>query len=491
MKGFFRLLSLLSAVIAATLVSCSDKDDPIGWVSFDSKSALFAPEQIQVLAFSSAYVKSYSVSLKPTGWADPVIDTDAKTVTITAPAESDTEAVKSGTVTIAGVTDDGKSVSASIFVNVTDPVDLCGKVANSYLINKGEANYLIDVMHKGDGATMLATTRVKIIWQTQKDLIQYLEFKNGKASFYVGNKAVGEVKEGNALIGAYDADGALIWSWHIWTTNFDPETAGSTVNFNGYTLMSRNLGALDNANSAPEIEAQRNLILASYGLYYQWGRKDPFIGPKTYQGVGAATMYSDTGSAVTMSSQQTNSERGTYTYTLQNPMIFITGISNDETNASLSDYDWLWPEGDDYSLPRWSETKTVNDPCPYGWHVAPAAAFTGLKIKETLSGSDYADCFGWTLTDGSAESLFIGAGRRTYRNGAIQNIYTNSETDLQAESTYSQPWIGFYWTTGVSESNSAALYFWFDKSNVSKSGIENAVPHYRSNGMQVRCVKNE
>ena len=57
-------------------------------------------------------------------------------------------------------------------------------------------------------------------------------------------------------------------------------------------MMTRNLGALANGN------ATTSEILASYGLYYQWGRKDPFIGPSTYKissGQGAA-MYNDSGS---------------------------------------------------------------------------------------------------------------------------------------------------------------------------------------------------
>lgn len=116
-----------------------------------------------------------------------------------------------------------------------------------------------------------------MVWQSKSGLIQYTELRDGKVSFYVGADSDDEekIKEGNAVIGAYDAGGTMIWSWHIWAVNYNPET--SKVLFNGYNMMDRNLGALANDNSTTD------KILASYGLYYQWGRKDPFIGPGVVQ----------------------------------------------------------------------------------------------------------------------------------------------------------------------------------------------------------------
>lgn len=103
--------------------------------------------------------------------------------------------------------------------------------------------------------------------------------ENGKASFYIGadTEDSNKILKGNAVIGAYDANDELIWSWHVWATDYDPEGENGSVELNGYTMMTRNLGALANGN------ATTSEILASYGLYYQWGRKDPFIGPSTYK----------------------------------------------------------------------------------------------------------------------------------------------------------------------------------------------------------------
>lgn len=115
---------------------------------------------------------------------------------------------------------------------------------------------------RATGTSSLATASVDVVWQSKSGLIQYTELRDGKVSFYVGADSDDEekIKEGNAVIGAYDAGGTMIWSWHIWAVNYNPET--SKVLFNGYNMMDRNLGALANDNSTTD------KILASYGLYY-------------------------------------------------------------------------------------------------------------------------------------------------------------------------------------------------------------------------------
>lgn len=483
MKGFFRLLPLSLIFASAAFVSCNEDDPDTGWIQFDKSAKFLGYGQTWTATFSSANIRSYSLDETPTGWADPVVDYGAKTVTITAPVQDDEDASESGSIVISGVTHDGKTVKGTLFVSTSEQVDLSDKRANSYLLNKGGMNYLIDVSHKGNSTTTLQPVRIAVLWQTSKELIQYLELVDGKASFYIGTDPKKEnIQRGNAVIGAYNSDQKLIWSWHIWAADYDPQTTGRTVNFNGYTLMDRNLGALESSNETLD------LILASYGLYYQWGRKDPFVGPAAYNSVGTAAMYNQSGSKVSMTHQQTDSERGTMTYSIENPWTFVAGVE-------ASSYDWLWPGN---QSPRWDETKTVNDPCPYGWRVAPAAAFQNLSIKDPFVGekldSTYTKRFSWTLTDGADESLFIGAGRRIYTNSSIQNIYINTDdpSDVRTSAIHNQPWVGLYWTTDPAADNRAtAFYFWFDKADLTKSGVEHARSYERANGMQVRCVKEE
>lgn len=116
--------------------------------------------------------------------------------------------------------------------------------------------------------------------------------------------------------------------------------------------------------------------------------------------------------------------------------------------------------------------KSVNDPCPYGWRVAPSGAFDNLAIVGTPAVGDEAK-YGWTLTDGNAESFFIGAGRRRYDNGKILNIY-NPLPKVRSDAMEAQPWEGLYWTTAVSRT----------RLRHSISGSRNSTPRPAS---KIRC----
>ena len=485
MKRFAGLVCAVAAIVF--FASCS-KDKESGSLSFDSPAVFLSAGQTVTVGFKSVNLQNLSVTNKPTGWSEPTIDVAAQTLTITAPGSFDDDEVKTGSVVLAGSPKGGSSVSATLFVGVVDSKDMSAEPANSYIVNKPECNYLFDAMHKGDGKISLATASVDVVWQSKSGLIQYTELRDGKVSFYVGADSDDEekIKEGNAVIGAYDAGGTMIWSWHIWAVNYDPDTAENQLTFNGYTMMNRNLGALANDNSTTD------KILASYGLYYQWGRKDPFIGPSSYNAANgaSASMYNGGGSRVYLKTEVSSADAGTMDYAVRNPLTFIVGVSD-------SEYDWLWSA---HSDDLWSDTKTVNDPCPYGWRVAPSVAFDNLFIQNTPEAGD-ADKFGWTLYGPqSGPSLFIGAGRRIYRHiqeddtqggGSIQNFYpTPIDKQVRSSALYNQPWVGYYWTTGTAAgTKSSALYFWFDKSNPANSSLENNTPQYRANGMQVRCVK--
>ena len=84
-------------------------------------------------------------------------------------------------------------------------------------------------------------------------------------------------KSGNAVIAAYSGEhqtGNILWSWHIWVTDYNPDTGKTCTIINtagaSYTFMDRDLGA---TTSTPGLST-------TLGLLYQWGRKDPF--PRSY-----------------------------------------------------------------------------------------------------------------------------------------------------------------------------------------------------------------
>ncbi len=112
-----------------------------------------------------------------------------------------------------------------------------------------------------------------------------------------------EGRTGNAVIGAYNSDGEIVWSWHIWSraAENDPRTVNIKLYYTydwdgdgiygkdsgrprvaGYTIMNSNLGAMQDepsgsiyATSADGSAGFEN-ARPTFGTLYQWGRKDPF-----------------------------------------------------------------------------------------------------------------------------------------------------------------------------------------------------------------------
>lgn len=472
MNGFAKWI--FAAVAMSAVVSCSkDDDDDRNVLSFDAPAVYLSDTNTpMVVSFSANGVDRLYISDKPQGWGDDniVIDATKKELTIIAPEQTEDGSVAlSGMITLSGYSLANKVKSASIFVGVAREKQLDGP-ANSFIADEKETHYSFAPV-RGDGVEVQPAS-VGVIWQSASKLLQYVCLdKNSRISFYVGADAKhpDEIMRGNGLIGTYDASGTLLWSWHIWTVSYDP--AQNVVDWNGYQLMNRNLGALDNDNTTAETR------LASYGLFYQWGRKEPFIGASSYRAnSGNSAMLYDGESTITKLIFVESSETtGTEEYALQHPLCFITGVSG-------NGYDWSWNAAD----AGWNKK---NDPCPYGWHVAPAAAFQGLQLEGTPTAADY-DLFGWPLKNGTTSSLFMAAGRRVYLNGKIQNVYQPETAQARSNTAdEAQPWVGLYWTADVAaDRKSEALYFWYDKKNA-MGGIAPVASYARANGMSVRCVK--
>ncbi len=123
-------------------------------------------------------------------------------------------------------------------------------------------------------------------------------------------------KTGNALVGAYNSDDEIIWSWHIWSRERenDPTTVNTKLYYTyewdseqiygyyserprvaGYTIMNCNIGAMQDEPASSSSYLNFNRPLPTFGTLYQWGRKDPFP-PITTQ--LAETAYGGNGTVV-------------------------------------------------------------------------------------------------------------------------------------------------------------------------------------------------
>lgn len=251
--------------------------------------------------------------------------------------------------------------------------------------------------------------------------------------------STGEI-QGNAVISVHDAEGEILWSWHIWVSDEPVKTSRG----NGLEWMDRNLGAL---NNDPEDIANR-------GMLYQWGRKDPFLpSPAAYREVPFHT-YDEEGNlleteeeyyaiqaqieqarvALNISNNQTGDGSleweyvsvapvalqapGNIEHSVQNPTTFL----GCRTDIPIGEYvfDWYLQQdlvGKNGSLQQsqsdlWGYAqagtayKTIFDPCPPGYAVPPRGAFDDIQDGYACTYVDREwerNAYGWTWKGGNGD----------------------------------------------------------------------------------------
>ena len=274
------------------------------------------------------------------------------------------------------------------------------------------------------------------------DLVKDVSYKDGEITFKATDK------KGNAVIAAKDADGNILWSWHIWMTDQPQEQEYYN---NAGTMMDRNLGA---TSATPG-------DVGALGLLYQWGRKDPFLGSSSISSNSIAE------STITWPSRvNSNSTNGTIAYAIANPTTFI----------GSNDYDWYYTGSTSTDNTRWTtsdKAKSIYDPCPSGWRVPDggsdgvwAKAVSSSKLDYVYNSTDEGIYFSGKF--GSASTIWYPAsGYRGSGDGSLLNVGN----------------YGNYWSASPSKSNAYGLYF------DGKSDVNPSLSFNRAGGRSVRCVK--
>ncbi len=490
------------------LASCSDDPSYYGVVTFH-KTGLFIDindatrtTSTQTTTFSLNNVAQLEIDEVPDGW-EVELDFYRGTVTVTATQEAITIAkaaldnIDPTTTTpeegfvesllFTGETPDGYSVSASLplgiveFVRLDDSATGTNMQANSMVVTEPGKVYIFNPTYKGEQSQaqrVMGIDDCELLWRSNGCPIRHVQMmSDSEAAFYLtfdkndydDDDDYLELVPGNGVIKAINGSDVVLWSWHIWCAT----AAIEEVTFNGKTFMDRNLGA--NKNIIETVYDDTDDLLYSYGLYYQWGRKDPFIQPIDYKFSGGydGVLMDKNGSLSYIEYEDCSSSVGTIAYSIKNPMTYIIGIQ-------ASSYDWIYSAHDGG---LWNNgQKSIYDPSPKGWRVPLSGDFEGVTVDYVPSGS-YA--YGATLKgiDGNTAD-FMGAGYRAYIDGQLHN--TNSQY---------APWMGYYWTSGAVSEKSKASSFLFSNAPMTFYGTTDDVlasyPMYRANGMQIRCVKNE
>lgn len=244
--------------------------------------------------------------------------------------------------------------------------------ANSYIVNEA-GEYKFPLVKGNTEESVGAVAKAALLWETWNNqetvtpnsVIASVDYVDGFITFATPST----LKPGNALIAALDANDEVLWSWHIWIPA-TPITDAVEPNYSDKAAMSRNLGALVDTPAALDAVA----TVESFGLLYQWGRKDPFPGLGVVSGTGAITVA---GTEMTSQVRPMTVEDA-----IKNPTVYV--IKDDASK------DWL-PEVTDEVGKLWGETeKSVYDPCPVGYMLPQRNSSLGFWDSGTnLNDRDY------------------------------------------------------------------------------------------------------
>ena len=212
------------------------------------------------------------------------------------------------------------------------------------------------------------------------------------------------LRPGNAVIAVRNPGGEILWSWHIWV----PQTSISVNDYGIYSaaMMDRNLGALVAA------AAGETAPVESFGLTYQWGRKDPFPGPSE---PSASTNATVAGQA--LSSVEGDGVADECKITLDQ------AIANPTLLGHSQNGDWLLPP---YNNELWKDgEKTIYDPCPAGYRVPARDKTTYFHSADLTAAPNWSESSTlFIFTMGDPVAVFpIGGYRDDYSPHKMSHAY--------------------------------------------------------------------
>ena len=428
---------------------------------------------------------------------------------------------------------------------------------------------------KDNAEINLSNVSVKLIWQDANNLIlpndiQYdSNLFNGKGGIKF---QIGTIQEGNAVIALIDNNAKddehvylnrgnvygtggstkAIWSWHIWATrfgfgHFEKNIRITNHEEKAFNVMPVNLGwcsgdkeikyykrrkckitfKVGDQEIIREIEQYPHFILPRGDHpYYQWGRKDPFVGSNL--AFGNKQRWDNDGKLYDVWGQY-NPPR-----LYLEPEEFMDNVGRNQTKYCLDvlvknpDKWHNAPRDLDVKVPPyksinksptdlWSNNgqKTVYDPCPPGYQVSDNSVFTGFTThgKEAKFPNDWYDVLESNMLPGYYTGMSINkqvlelytdprklqsiifpvSGYRDYDSKAAVNQYP-TEGDTMGQ--------GFVWFNNAKDStNSYHLKFhrndiqvgedWLQRGSDGLNLIAPYEAFYNTDGFGIRPVRND
>ncbi|MCQ2184885.1 MAG: DUF4906 domain-containing protein [Bacteroidales bacterium] len=400
------------------------------------------------------------------------------------------------------ISDKGAEVDSRVEVDVP-PVIIVHEYsdpANCYVVKPG-GEVVIGYREGADGKKNSYTSGADvadacIVWQTKENGALALG-KQSEVLSFSRDESLGDdlltvktAAEGNALVAVRDASGNILWSWHIWVTDYDPEE--TYLDYNNTIWMDRSLGALNSARDKSRTE----------GWLYQWGRKDPFPPIDWFEPLEesgsiqhAIALYDGDGNLLPdvdlsdfgvgdkqVAKMPVGSAQSNLEYSIAHPLTFIYNDDASESNTATHCIHWISSvqESDAMAMTLWSAvSKTAWDPCPAGWTVASTNFYSNDPPKHNSL----------TYTTNAISSF---SSDNPQERGAYINVLDNKTVWVPFQGyrrctkggiTTNCGDVGVFWTSN----NQDACRTWAMKFRA--ADLRTMVTYPRSNGLCIRCVK--
>ena len=343
-----------------------------------------------------------------------------------------------------------------------------GGRANCYIVrNGGYFKFAADYPDRNKTHELIGVTGADWLWSTgDRPLVSNLGYSSKNIYFTVRPGT-----NGNAVVAAKDDAGDIVWSWHLWMTTGDPLIPTHYTRDVAWSLIDRNLGATSDEPGNPD----------SYGLYYQWGRKDPFPGvntagtnasskePAQFSGSTQAYVINDAFSGHTFKSVR-NSVMGSddLAFVTANPTTFVHFYQQGTTGANT----WAYNLTADELAALWNGTtnkskKTIYDPCPAGYCV---------PVNNGYAWQD------WTESFVAFEPSLSGV---VYSNGAGNASYYPAAGYRSAGQACNVGYTCAYWAANMNAGLITPFAMWC----YGRTTLGNASKQHTQLAFPVRCMK--
>nr|MBP7472507.1 hypothetical protein [Prevotella sp.] len=305
-----------------------------------------------------------------------------------------------------------------------------------------------------------------IVWQDAPHLITPSSLKlssdNHSIEFDVERD---NICQGNSLVAVRDKNGNIMWSWHIWVTDYalnktyevhnNPDNGGTVTSnfmevplgwcdaevrvgdeFRNFHITVKQTASKGETSKFNIIQYSGQYVYGGNAPFYEWGRKDPFL---PSDGVGNSdkpyydnqyTIFSRLYGAVATD------------VAISHPYIYYYLIAASWSSTNSFEF---WNRGNTVAtLNNNIVNKTIYSPSPSGYVEPRAASFTGYTYSNTTGSYDK----GWTFYSNpnrtGATHKMPSIGFRDVENGRVNTVnggYVNFYGDYSG-----------YWTAGPSAS---------------------------------------